>query len=95
MIRGVGKVLGLQRKTLPATISMAMLANSASIQEVARVELYSRFRGVDFENSSADRVTDAGCQIQFTRASIDYKIVIVAARQKELLVVIVDTRTDS
>src|SRR5690349_19936669 len=90
VIRRVGEVLRLQRQRPAMAVDLTAFAPDRAVEEVARVELNSRLVGVDVESAAAGRLDDSGGMVA-RAAAVEHPIMVVTARDLELLVRLVDT----
>src|SRR5262245_37836358 len=86
-------MLGLQAEAGARAIDRAGLAARA-VEEVARVELDRGLGGQHLEHPAADRLGYPRRAPQPAVGAFDLEAVVVAAGEPQLLIVVVDPRTD-
>ena len=74
--------------------SSSGFSGDAPVEEVGRIELHTGLGRRDFQYTAARRLIHASHELQAAAVSIDHKIMVVAAGQLELLVVVVDAGAD-
>ena len=94
LIGRIGKVLRLEAEGGPAAVNLATLPVDCAIEEVPGVELHPGLRGQDLHHAAGFRLRDARRKRQAVSGAVDYKVVIVALSEFQLLVVRIDARTD-
>src|SRR5215472_4602693 len=92
MVRGVGKMLGLQTERHALGIRNSTLALGGSIQKIPSVKLHSRLGRPHFQNSTGSLLCNArGEGDAVTHFAPQDKVVIVAFAEFDLLVVGIDS----
>src|SRR6266567_1920981 len=89
MVRRIWKALRFKAEGGAPSVCLTAFSD-ASIKEVASIKLYARLIGYDFKHPSVRRI------VNFRRygAVIEHKIVIVAVALLQLLVVVINARSD-
>src|SRR6267378_6470338 len=70
------------------------LACNCSAKMISSVKLHSRFGGQHFQHPPGSWLINARHQTEFTRRFIDDKILVVAAAELELFIVLIDASSD-
>src|SRR3546814_16050917 len=60
VIGGVGKFLGLEGDTITHAVKVALLADIGPVEEIAGVDLQTRFGGEHFEHAARGRLFNPG-----------------------------------
>src|SRR5437870_2175563 len=94
MIRRVGEVLGLQAEPASQAVDLASLADDRAVEGVPRVELEAGLCRQHLEDPSGYRSDERRRGDQAGALAIEDPVVIVAAREGELLVACADARAD-
>src|SRR5256712_12591319 len=94
MIRRVGKVLAPQRERPWQAVALASLADDRAVEGVPRVELEAGLRRQHLEDPSGYRSDERRRGDQAGALAMEDPVVIVAAREGELLVACADARAD-
>src|SRR5215472_15115551 len=71
-------------------VSISLFSADASIEKVAGIKMDRGFGGCHLEDAAAGGIINARRQLQPVAVSPDHEILIVPARQRELLVGIMD-----
>src|SRR5215469_1475508 len=87
-------MLWFHRKSATMDIDRSAFADDGAVEEIAGIKLHARRCRPDLKNASALWVSHAGVQGELVHGMIHYEVVIVAAAEFQLLVVIVDARAD-
>ena len=94
MVGRIREVLRFKAESRPQSILDAVPARECSIKEVAGIELNARLRCLDCHFAAALRISNDGGHTQRTGVAIEHPVVIVAAAELQLLVVVVNPRSD-
>src|SRR5256712_8973994 len=94
MIRRVGEVLGLQAGPVSQAVDLASLADDRAVEGVPRVESEAGLCRQHLEDPSGYRSDERRRGDQAGALAIEDPVVIVAAREGELLVACADARAD-
>src|SRR6185312_3750695 len=94
MIGRVREMLRFQAKAVTLFIDVPVLPGNRSVQKVARVKLHSRLGGQDLQHSSAGGFVHQGGASEAVVLAMDYPVVIIAASQHQLFVVLIDALAD-
>src|SRR6185437_7313724 len=88
-------MLGLETEARPVTVDAPALSFERPIEKVAGIKLHSRLCRADVEPAAAHGILEPRRMHQRVRSiPIDHPIVVVAAPKPELLVLVVDARSN-
>src|ERR1044071_2084086 len=84
--------LETERGAMP--VYRPILPRDRAVQEVARVKLDPRFGGADLEREAARRIDEARRAHETTSRTVQHPVVIVSFTKAQLLVHLLDARSD-
>ena len=85
-------MLCFQAEATAIEIGFPRLSFESTVEKVAAVELYSRFRGVDLECATASRFMNPSgkCEFLLLVAFVENPVVVKSTAQLELLVILIN-----
>src|SRR5262245_16862321 len=92
-IRRIRKMLCLQAEAVAFVVGLAGFALHL-FEKVADVKLDARLGRPDFQNSAGLRLIYLSRPTQYSGLAVDDEVVVVAAAELQLLVVLIDARAD-
>ena len=87
-------MLGLEAKAAAVGIGGAGLARDVAVEEIPRVELNAGLGGEDFHDTAGSGLTHGGREGERTVGGVEHPVVVVAAAEAELRMVLADTGAD-
>src|SRR5215469_10685330 len=87
-------MLGLEAKCIAFLVNLPVGSCNGSVEKISGIELNAGLVGQHFEHSAGRGLVSFGGHYDFFSVAFEYPILIVAARQLELLVIGIDTRSD-
>src|ERR1035441_1947785 len=87
-------MLRFHAEAVAELIDPTALARELAVEEVAGIKLQTRLSGEDLQHPPGGRLIHAPHEAKLPHRFVDYPVVVVAAAELKLLVVLADARTN-
>src|SRR5271157_4316114 len=94
MVRRIGIVLGFEAERVALVVYLAIRSGHRAVEKVARVELHAGLVGQYLKHAASRRFVGFRGHGDLLAVAVEHPVLIVAARQLQLLVVRIDTRAN-